>query len=116
MDRTGHAHHARRPRGMGKEIRRPCRFRRCDRPVCRPLEAAHKDGTMVRTSGRLLRRYNPVFQALLVWLGAGIVENLNLEQLVETARKLKRYEFMLTFAPIPVEGGSGSPVNPIAVF
>ena len=34
----------------------------------------------------------------------------------ETARKLKRYEFMVTFAPIPVEGGSGSPVNPLAVF
>ena len=34
----------------------------------------------------------------------------------QTARKLKRYEFMMTFAPIPVEGGSGSPVNPIAVF
>jgi hypothetical protein len=57
-----------------------------------------------------------VHQALLVWLGAGIVENLDLENLVLTARKLKRYEFMLTFGPIPVEGGTGSPVNPIAVF
>ena len=28
---------------------------------------------------------NPVHQALLVWLGAGIVENLDLEQLAETA-------------------------------
>jgi hypothetical protein len=44
------------------------------------------------------------------------VENLDLENLAATARKLKRDEFMLTFAPIPVEGGSGSPVNPIAVF
>ena len=59
---------------------------------------------------------NPVHQALLVWLGAGIVENLDLENLAATARKLKRYEFMLTFAPIPVEGGSGSPVNPLAIF
>jgi hypothetical protein len=59
---------------------------------------------------------NPIHHALLGWLGAGIVENLDLENLAATARKLKRYEFMLTFAPIPVEGGSGSPVNPIAVF
>jgi kynurenine formamidase len=59
---------------------------------------------------------NPVHQALLVWLGAGIVENLDLEQLAETARRLKRYEFMVTFTPIPVEGGTGSPVNPLAIF
>jgi kynurenine formamidase len=59
---------------------------------------------------------NPIHHALLVWLGAGIVENLDLEQLAETARRLKRYEFMVTFAPIPVEGGSGSPVNPLAMF
>ena len=59
---------------------------------------------------------NPIHHALLGWLGAGIVENLDLENLAATARRLKRYEFMLTFAPIPVEGGSGSPVNPIAIF
>ena len=59
---------------------------------------------------------NPIHQALLVWLGIGIVENLDLEQVVETARRLKRYEFMMTFAPIPVEGGTGSPVNPLAIF
>lgn len=59
---------------------------------------------------------NPIHQALLVWMGAGIVENLDLEQVVETARRLGRYEFMMTFAPIPVEGGTGSPVNPLAIF
>ncbi len=59
---------------------------------------------------------NPIHHALLGWLGAGIVENLDLENLAQTARRLKRYEFMMSFAPLPVEGGSGSPVNPIAVF
>jgi hypothetical protein len=49
-------------------------------------------------------------------MGAGIVENLDLERAVETARRLERYEFMLTFAPLPVEGGTGSPLNPLAVF
>jgi hypothetical protein len=44
------------------------------------------------------------------------VENLDLERAVDIARRLKRYEFMLTFAPLPVEGGTGSPLNPIAVF
>jgi hypothetical protein len=53
---------------------------------------------------------------MLNWLGVGIVENLDLEKLVETARRLNRYEFMLTFAPLPVEGGTGSQINPVAVF
>jgi kynurenine formamidase len=59
---------------------------------------------------------NPIHQAVLNWMGVGIVENLDLERAVETARRLKRYEFMLTFAPLPVEGGTGSPLNPLAVF
>src|SRR5437870_13590607 len=45
-----------------------------------------------------------------------IVECLDLEQAVATARRLKRYEFVITFAPLPVEGGTGSPVNPLAIF
>jgi hypothetical protein len=28
----------------------------------------------------------------------------------------KRWEFMLTTAPLPIRGGTGSPVNPIATF
>jgi kynurenine formamidase len=59
---------------------------------------------------------NPVHQAALNWMGVNIVENLDLEQAIETARRLNRYEFMVTFAPIPVEGGTGSPVNPLAIF
>ena len=58
----------------------------------------------------------PIHIAVLNWMGINIIENLDLEQAVETARRLKRYEFMLTFAPIPVEGGTGSPINPLAVF
>ena len=47
-------------------------------------------------------------------MGVSIVANL--ERAVETARRLKRYEFMITFAPLPVEGGTGSPLNPLAIF
>jgi kynurenine formamidase len=59
---------------------------------------------------------NPVHQAVLNWLGVSIIENLDLEKAVETARRLKRYEFMISFAPLPVEGGTGSPINPLAIF
>ena len=53
---------------------------------------------------------------IMKYIGVDIVENLDLERAVDTARQLKRYEFMITFAPLPVEGGTGSPVNPLAIF
>jgi kynurenine formamidase len=59
---------------------------------------------------------NPIHVAVLNWIGINIVENLDLEAAVATARKLNRYEFAITFAPLPVEGGTGSPVNPLALF
>jgi kynurenine formamidase len=59
---------------------------------------------------------NPVHVAALNWMGINIVECLDLEQAVATARKLNRYEFAITFAPLPVEGGTGSPLNPLAIF
>jgi kynurenine formamidase len=59
---------------------------------------------------------NPIHVAVLNWIGINIVECLDLEELVATARRLNRYEFAITFAPLPVEGGTGSPVNPIALF
>src|SRR6267142_1479864 len=59
---------------------------------------------------------NPVHQAVLNWMGVSIIENLDLEKVVETARRFKRYEFMISFAPLPVEGGTGSPINPLAIF
>ena len=59
---------------------------------------------------------NPIHVAVLNWMGINIVECLDLEQAVTTARRLNRYEFLITFAPLPVEGGTGSPVNPIAIF
>jgi len=59
---------------------------------------------------------NPVHQAVLNWMGVSIIENLDLEKAVETARRVNRYEFMISFAPLPVEGGTGSPINPLAIF
>ncbi|MCY4660629.1 MAG: hypothetical protein OXF93_12570 [Acidobacteria bacterium] len=34
----------------------------------------------------------------------------------ETAARLGRWDFLLVIAPLRVPGGTGSPVNPIAVF
>jgi kynurenine formamidase len=58
----------------------------------------------------------PIHQLVLVAMGIHIFDNCDLEQLGEEAAKRKRWEFLLTAAPIAVSGGTGSPINPIATF
>jgi kynurenine formamidase len=48
--------------------------------------------------------------------GVALVDNSLLEPLAAICAEEGRYEFMLTIAPLVVEGGTGSPVNPIAMF
>jgi kynurenine formamidase len=48
--------------------------------------------------------------------GIALVDNALLAPLAEVCAAEGRYEFMLTVAPLPVVGGTGSPVNPIALF
>jgi len=45
-----------------------------------------------------------------------LFDNLDLEAVAETAARLKRWEFMLVAAPLRVPGGTGAPINPVAVF
>ncbi len=52
----------------------------------------------------------------LVYLGVHIFDNVDLEALAEAAQARKRWEFLLTVAPLPIRGGTGSPANPIATF
>ena len=58
----------------------------------------------------------PLHTMLIVGFGTNIFDNMDLEALAEVAARENRWEFMLTAGPIPVEGGTGSPLNPIAVF
>ena len=52
----------------------------------------------------------------LVYLGVHLFDNCDLEALAEAAASRKRWEFLLTAAPLPIPGGTGSPLNPIATF
>lgn len=49
-------------------------------------------------------------------LGVTIFDNLDFERAVDVSRRLKRWEFLFTVAPLRIEKGMGSPVNPIATF
>jgi len=52
----------------------------------------------------------------LLYLGIHLFDNCDLEALGEAAAARKRWEFLLIAAPLPIRGGTGSPLNPIAVF
>ena len=58
----------------------------------------------------------PVHTLVITALGIHILDNQDLERLGETAAKLKRWEFQLVINPVPVTGGTGSPLNTLAVF
>jgi hypothetical protein len=58
----------------------------------------------------------PHHHYILVGMGANIIDNADLEKAAETARRLKRWEFMLTVLPVAIPGGTGFPVNPLAIF
>ncbi len=59
---------------------------------------------------------NPLHKLALAAMGMTIFDNLDLERAADVAREKKRYEFLFTVAPWRVEKGTGSPVNPLAVF
>lgn len=58
----------------------------------------------------------PVHTLLIAGLGMNLFDNVDLESLAETASAEDRWEFLLSAGPIPVDGGTGSPLNALAIF
>ena len=52
----------------------------------------------------------------LTMLGVHLMDRSDFDDLAAAAAERNRWEFMLTIAPLPIPRGTGSPVNPIAVF
>ena len=52
----------------------------------------------------------------LTILGIHLLDRADFDAAAEAAAARNRWEFMLTIAPLPIPRGTGSPVNPIAVF
>ena len=49
-------------------------------------------------------------------MGVHLLDNLRLDALMATCAREQRWEFLVTVAPLRVERGTGSPVNPLAMF
>ncbi|HEV7757658.1 MAG TPA: cyclase family protein [Acidimicrobiales bacterium] len=58
----------------------------------------------------------PIHQVAITGMGLLLVDNLRLDDVLAACADHGRWEFLLTIAPLRLPGGTGSPVNPIAIF
>ncbi len=59
---------------------------------------------------------NPLHELVLVGLGMPILDNLDLDAVAAAAAERNRWEFLFVGSPLRVQGGTGSPMNPLAIF
>ena len=85
-------------------------------PLLKERDVALLGGDMTHEVGTVPGFAVPIHTVVIVALGINMFDNLDLELLAETAERLQRWEFLLMAAPIPAAQGSGSQINPIAVF
>ena len=58
----------------------------------------------------------PIHQLMLVAMGVGLFDNCDLEAVGAACAQRKRWTFLLTASPLAVREGTGSPINPLAIF
>jgi kynurenine formamidase len=58
----------------------------------------------------------PIHSIAIPHMGLPLLDNAVFEELAAACAELNRWEFLLVIAPLVVNGGTGSPVNPIAIF
>jgi kynurenine formamidase len=59
--------------------------------------------------------YSPWWRTAWAY-GIAVVDQARLDRLAEACRRLGRWEFMVAVAPLRISGGTGSPVNPLAIL
>ena len=58
----------------------------------------------------------PFHQVAIANMGVHLIDNMNLERLLAACRERDRWEFLFALAPLRLEGGTASPLNPLAIF
>jgi kynurenine formamidase len=58
----------------------------------------------------------PIHTIAIPYMGLPLLDNADLDDVAAACAETGRNEFLLTVAPLVVLGGTGSPVNPLAVF
>lgn len=60
--------------------------------------------------------HTPAHALALAAMGMPLLDNMHLDRLAETCAEEGRWEFLFVTAPLRLPGGTGSPINPLAIF
>ena len=82
----------------------------------RGVAALGCDGVSDVVPSRIEGMNLPIHSVAIVAMGLHLIDNLDLEGLSAACAGEKRWEFLLTLAPLVLFGGTASPLNPIALF
>jgi len=74
------------------------------------------DGVSDVVPSRVEGVYLPIHSVAIVAMGLHLIDNLDLEALAKACAEERRWEFLLTLAPLLLFRGTASPLNPIALF
>ena len=82
----------------------------------RKVSVLGSDGTNdVQPSG-IAEESSPIHKLTLVAMGMPLLDNLSLEAVAKEAQKQQNWEFFISIQPLRFKGGTGSPVNAVAIF
>jgi kynurenine formamidase len=82
----------------------------------RGVAALGCDGVSDVVPSRVEGQNLPIHSVAIVAMGLHLIDNLDLEGLSTACAEEKRWEFLLTLAPLVLFRGTASPLNPIALF
>jgi kynurenine formamidase len=82
----------------------------------RQVAALGGDGDSDARPSRVEGVSSPIHVLAIVAMGMNLFDNLDLERLSAECARLGRYEFCFVAAPLVVPGGTGSPVNALALL
>jgi len=85
-------------------------------PFLKERDVALIGSDAAQEGGNISGVVQPIHAFVLLTLGMNIIDNMGLDDLADVASRLKRWDFMLVVAPLRVQNGSGSAVNPVATF
>lgn len=82
----------------------------------RGVAALGCDGVSDVIPSRVPGEAMPIHSVAIVTIGLHLIDNLELDDLARVCAEEGRWAFFLAIAPLVLNGGTASPVNPIALF
>ncbi len=74
------------------------------------------DGVSDVMPSRIEGSIQPIHEIIIADMGVHIIDNMQLGRLAAACRERNQYGFLFMLAPLRLERGTASPVNPLAIF